>query len=378
MVRGLSRRSVLGGALACLPLLCGEARATGSMQITDMLKRTVTVPSPARRIVLLDARDAVSMTIVDPAAMDRIVGWAAPDALDSDALLGALKAHVGRKIPVVGGLAPGSISVEAIVALKPDVVITTRTAEGANGELSPQLGRFGIPVLFSDSASNGSGRSAAGDLPVLMRMWGGLLGQEARADAFLAFAETRLAAVAGCIGGIAPQKVYLEVQSTYDECCWAAGRQVWGELLALAGARPLDAVTAPFFQKLHVEQLIAEQPDLYVASGGGYARGTRPPIAPGLPVAEAQAGLEPLAARPGMELLAAVKARRVCGVWTGLVAIRPLNFLFVERVAKWLHPAACRSITPEDSLRQLNARFLPFPLEMPLWTSLGGATPPDE
>lgn len=378
MVRGLTRRSVLGGALACLPMVRDEARAAGPIQITDMLKRTVTLARPAERIVLLDARDAISMAIVDPAAVNRVVGWAAAEALDSDALLTALQAKAGRNIPVVGGLAPGSISAEAIVALEPDVVVTTRNAEGANGNLAAQLGAFGIPVLFSDSANNGNGRAAADDLPLLMRMWGRLLGQEARAEEFLAFAGAHQAAVASCIGGVRLRKVYLELQSTYDDCCWAAGRQVWGALLALAGARPLDAVTAPWFQKLHVEQLIADQPDLYIASGGGFARGTRPPIAPGLPVRAAEAGLERLAAQPGMDLLNAVKARRVCGVWTGLVVIRPLNILFVERVAKWLHPDACRRIVPEDTLRELNARFLTFPLGMPLWASLGGVTTTDE
>lgn len=372
MVRGLTRRSLLRGALACLPVLRAEAHAAGPLPVTDMLKRTVTLKHAPERIVLLDARDALSMALLDPEPMRRVVGWAAPEALDSNALLAALTAKAGRGIPVVGGLAPGSISLEAIVALKPDVVVTTRNAEGANGELSAQLDAFGIPLLFSDSASSASGRSASDDLPALMRMWGRLLGQEARAEDFLAFVGDRFAAVAACIGRVPPRKVYLEVQSTYDDCCWAAGRQVWGELLTLAGGRALDAATAPWFQKLHVEQLIAEQPDLYIATGGAYARGTRPAIAPGLPVREAQDGLEPLVTRPGMDLVTAVTARRVCGIWTGLVVIRPFNILFVERVATWLHPDACRSIDPEKTLRELNSRFLSIPVGMPLWASLGG------
>lgn len=388
MVTGVTRRGLLSGALACLPVLRAEARAAGTLQagalggdtfqVTDMLKRTVTLRRVPERIVLLDARDAISMALLDSEPMRRVVGWAAPEVIDSDALLAALKAGAGRDIPVVGGLAPGSISAEAIIALKPDVVVTTRNAEGANGELSAQLSAFGIPVLFSDSASSGGGRSTADGLPALMRMWGRLLGQEARAEDFLAFVGDRFAAVAACVGKAPPRKVYLEVQSTYDDCCWAAGRQVWGDLLTLAGGRSLDAATAPWFQKLHVEQLIAEQPDLYIATGGAFARGTRPPIAPGLSAREAQAGLEPLATRPGMDLVRAVKARRVSGIWTGLVVIRPLNILFVERVARWLHPDACRSIDPETTLRELNFRFLSIPVEMPLWASLDGAEPKDE
>ncbi len=366
----LTRRGMLGAALSCLPILRTGASPAAALQITDMRNRTVTLKKRPERIILLDARDAVSIALLDPQPMARIIGWAAPEVLDSDVVLAALKAMAGRDIPVVGGLAPGSISVEAIVALKPDLIVTTRQVDGANGELSAQFEAFGIPVLFSDTTSAGNGRAGGDTVSALMRMWGRVLGQEAHAEALLAFLDMRFAQVSACIGREPPRKVYLEVQSTYDDCCWAAGGAVWGELLARAGGRSLDGVTAPWFQKLHVEQLIAEQPALYIASGGAFARGTRPAIAPGLPAKDAGASLKPLSARPGMELLSAVKEQRVGGIWTGLVAIRPLNILFVERVATWLHPQACRAIDPRRTLRELNQRFLAMPVDMPLWASL--------
>lgn len=379
MVRGvISRRGVLGAGLSGLPLLRFAGASAAGLQVTDMLKRTVTLKARPERIVLLDARDAVGMALIEPAPMARVVGWAGPEGLDSDSLRAALTASAGRDIPVIGGLAPGSISTEAVIALKPDLVVTTRYVDGANGDLSTQLAAFGIPVLFSDSSSSSAGRGAGDDWPALLRMWGLLLGQQARAAALHDFLEARFAQVAACVRGVSPRKVYLELQSTYDDCCWAAGRAVWGELLTLAGGRSLDAVTAPWFQKLHVEQLVAEQPDLYIASGGAFARGTRPAIAPGLPATEAPSGLRPLVARPGMDLLAAVKEGRVCGIWTGLVVIRLLNLLFVERVATWLHPEACRAIHPEQTLRELNERFLAIPLQMPLWARLDAPATDDE
>lgn len=374
----MSRRSLLCGALAAALEGRSGARAAAPLQITDMLGRKVALKGRPERIVLLDARDALSMALLDPEPMRRVVGWAAPETLDSDAVLAALKGKAGRDIPVVGGQAPGSISAEAIVALRPDAVVVTRNIEGGNGDLTAQLGAFGIPVLFSDSATSSGGKSTADDLPALMRMWGRLLGREERAEAFLSFVEDRLAAVARCVGAAPARKVYLEVQSTYDDCCWAAGRQVWGKLLARAGGRVLDAVSAPWFQKIHVEQLVAEQPDLYIACGGAFAPGTRPAIAPGLSVQQARAGLRRLLARPGMELLSAVGTGRVGGIWTGLVVVRPLDILFVERVAKWLHPAACRPLDPGRTLRELNSRFLAIPVDAPVWVSLDGAMMEDE
>ena len=369
-MRRVTRRQALCCGLAGLALAGTPTWADPPVRVTDMLGRSVTLPARPQRIVLMDARDAVTIALLDPDPMRRIAGWAAPEVLDSDLLLAALKAKAGRDIPVVGGLAPGSVSLERIVALKPDLVVTTRNAEGSNGSIAEQLADFHIPVVFSDSASSGTGRTGGDDLAALLRMWGHLLGREERAEDLLTFLIGRFAVVATSIAGAPTRKVYLEVQSTYDDCCWVAGRTVWGELLALAGGRNLDAVTAPWFQKLHVEQLIAEQPDFYVAAGGAFARGTRPPIAPGLPADAARAGMTPLTTRPGMDLLAAVRERRVYGVWTGLVAIRPLNILFVERMAAWLHPDRCGAVHPDETLAELNRRFLSLPVEMPLWVSL--------
>ncbi|WP_341992759.1 ABC transporter substrate-binding protein [Azorhizobium sp. AG788] len=374
----ISRRGVLGGALSCLPALRAGPASAADLQVTDMLKRTVTLKARPERIVLLDARDAVSMALIDPEPMARVVGWAGLEGLDSDGVLAALKAKAGRTIPVIGGVAPGSISAEAIVALKPDLIVTTRYADGANGDVSAQLAAFGIPVLFSDSSSSSTGRGAGDDLPALMRMWGHVLDQEARVEALLAFLDARFAQVADCVARVPSRKVYLELQSTYDDCCWAAGHAVWGKLLTLAGGRSLDAVTAPWFQKVHVEQLVKEQPELYIASGGAFARGTRPAIAPGMPRDEARSSLRPLIARPGMDLLSAVKAGQVRGIWTGLVVIRPLNILFVERVASWLHPQACRAIDPGQTVRELNERFLAIPLGMPLWGRPDGSETENE
>lgn len=373
VIRGMTRRQALCGGLAGLALAGTPAGADMPVRITDMLGRSITLPARPQRMVLMDARDAVTIALLDPDPMRRIAGWTAPEVLDSDVLLAALKAQAGRDIPVVGGLAPGSVSVERIVSLRPDLVVTTRNAESSNGQIAEQLAAFRIPVVFSDSASSGAGRAGDDDLAALLRLWGRLLGREERAEDLLTFLAGRFAAVAACTAGAPTRKVYLEVQSTYDDCCWAAGRMVWGELLALAGGRNLDAATAPWFQKLHVEQLITEQPDVYVAAGGAFAKGTRPPIAPGLHADAARNGLAPLTARPGMDLLAAVRDGRVYGVWTGLVAIRPLNILFVERMAAWLHPDRCGAIRADQTLRELNHRFLSLPVEMPLWVSLSGS-----
>ena len=366
---------MLQGSLAAMLGAPAAATASNEIRVVDMRGREIALPRRPRRIALFDARDALTMAILDPDPMRFVVGWTAPEMIDSDALIASLKAAAGRDIPVIGGRAPGSISIEAVVALKPDAVITTAYVEDSHGGLAERLAAFGIPVLFSDSATPGKGKQDGDRLPALMRMWGTLLGREQRAEAFLAFVEAKLNAVARCVQTEPRRKTYLEVQSTYDECCWAAGTRVWRDLLSQAGGRLPDAVTAPWFQKLHVEQLIVEQPDIYIASGGAFAPGMRPAIAPGLSVPDAQRGLARLVARTGLESLSAVREGRVYGIWTGLITISPFQVLFVEQAAKWLHPQACKALEPDRTLAELNARFLAVPLEGPVWARLGPVEP---
>ncbi|SFU23432.1 hypothetical protein SAMN05518861_1722, partial [Mesorhizobium sp. YR577] len=67
-----------------------------------------------------------------------------------------------------------------------------------------------------------------------------------------------------------------------------------------------------------------------------------------------------------------VRSKRVHGIWTGLIAVPPLNILFIELAAKWLHPERCEDIDPSATLAEINERFLGTPIEGPLWASLEG------
>nr|WP_305123161.1 ABC transporter substrate-binding protein [Roseomonas sp. GC11] len=350
----------------------------GGPRVTDMLGRRVALARPPRRIVLLDARDIMAMALLHPDPASLVAGWAGVELLDSDLLRRDYDARPGGgPIPVVGGVTAESRSPEAILALAPDLVVATAQAEPdlAGGPLVRQLAAAGIPTVFSSADANRPDAPDAAGGPLdslarLMALWGALLGREAEATAFSGFVEERLGRVTDRLAHVAPCSTYLEVQSTFEECCWAAGGRIWGALLALAGGRVPGAAGARWFAKLSPEQLIAEAPAAYIATGGAYAPGLRPAIGPGLEPEAARAALRRLAARPGLALLPAIRDGRVHGIWSGLVAIRPLNLLFVEAAARWLHPGLFRDLDPGETLGLLNSRFLARPLPGPLWVSL--------
>ncbi len=375
---------LLGAAVLAPPSVTAAHAAPPSapLTVTDVVGRSVRLPGPARRIVLLDAKDVLSMAVLDPNPSRRIAGWAAVDTLDSDLLRRQYETRTdGTTIPVVGGQTADTLSLERILSLEPDLVVATARMEPALGEgvLTRRLEDAGIPVVFSNAAANDPHADAgAGETPDApfhalahtIGLWGAVLGRPAQADSFLAFVNVHRAEVRRRVEGLPPIKAYLEVQSTYDDCCWAAGKHIWGDLLTLAGGRTLSVIESTWYAKVAPEQLMVEAPAVYIASGGAFGAGMRPGIAPGLDPAPAREGLHRLTGRTGFDILPAVRDGRVHGVWTGLLSLPPLNILFLEVVARWLHPEACAGLDPTATLDALNRRFLAKPLPGPCWLTL--------
>ncbi|WP_245581963.1 ABC transporter substrate-binding protein [Phyllobacterium phragmitis] len=365
----------------CASLAAGflsAIRPTGAEQpvtIMDMAGREVHLPALPKRIVLLEAHDLLTMSLLHPDPASLVVGWAAVDRIDSE-LLERLLVN-GHTISVAGKQSPDTVSLEGLIGLAPDLVVTTSfmTPQGNGESIAERLGQFGIPVVFSDASSNtfvgARDSDPVAELKASMKMWGVLLGVSEKADTFVSFYERELAGITARISGTKPITTYLEVQSTLDDCCWAAGRKVWGDLLALAGGQPLPGVTAPWFEKLSLEYLLSTPHDVYIASGGGWASGSRPAIGPGLDPKLGRQGLQRLIdGRPAFGHLPSVRARRVHGIWTGLITNLPLNILFVAQAAKWLHPEQCIDLDPVAILDRINRDFAAFPIEGPLWASI--------
>ncbi|APO76909.1 iron-siderophore ABC transporter substrate-binding protein (plasmid) [Rhizobium etli 8C-3] len=370
-------RRLFCASLAATGLLSGIPAAAAQQQITvvDMAGREVHLPALPKRIILLEAHDLLTMSLLHPDPASLVVGWAAVDRIDSEVLQTRLLNH--HPVAVVGKQSPDTVSLEGLIGLSPDLVVTTAfmTPQGDADPMVERLKQFGIPVVYSDASSNAAAGEQAADpvseLKTSMKMWGALLGATDKADAFTSFFDREMAGIAARVSGTKPVTTYLEVQSTPDDCCWAAGRKVWGELLALAGGQPLPGVTAPWFEKLSLEYLVSTPHDVYIASGGGWAAGSRPAIGPGIDPKLGQEGLRRLIdGRPVFNQLASVQEKRVYGIWTGLITNLPLNVVFVAQAAKWLHPEQCADLDPAAILNIINRDFAAFPIEGPLWASI--------
>lgn len=356
----VNRRQVMAGAMMSLALP-SLARAQ-PVEAVDVLGNVIRLDGPAQRIVLLDATDVLSMSalLADPLA--RIVGWANLGRLD-------LNGHplTSGDIAEVGKLSPDTVSVEAILGLAPDLVVASAymLPPGVPSPLLTHLQTAGIPVAWT------SGHDAAlppeASLTRTMAFWGAVLGQGDRATAITDFGLSRFAAVRACAGGSRP-RTYMEIMSTYDDCCWAAGDAFWGPLFAMAGG-DLLAGSDGWGGKLSSEALVGMAPQVYVATGGSYAPQLQPAIGPGLDPAQGRAGLARLAARSALKGTPAVQSGRVHGIWTGLVTAPVLVPVLADCLGLWLHPDRCRALDPAATLARLND-YLSHPLPGPLWLSL--------
>lgn len=361
--------TLVGAALAA-PALGAKPQP---IAVTDMAGRSLALPRPPKRIVLMEARDILTMSMLHPDPSSLVVGWAAVERIDSDDVHASYS--TGSNIALVGRQSPDTVSLEGLISLQPDLVVANAymaPGEGS-GVLSERLSDLGIPILFSSSFTNDPASLAPSpleELPRLMRMWGAVLDRRREAEAFISFHEQTIERLQKRLAGAPPRKTFFEIGSLYDDCCWVVGKSIWGALLEAAGGRGLNSASSPWAAKIQLEQLLAEGANVYIATGGGYASATRPAIGPGLSETDARAGLQRLTERSGFQLLEAVKQKQVHGIWTGLITAQPLNLLFLEVAAKWLHPDRCSDIDPYRTLAEINQRFLAKPIADPCWVSL--------
>lgn len=80
-------RRIFCGSLAAAGLLPARPGYSNTpLSVTDMAGRTVGLSQPPKRIVLLEARDILSMALLHPDPASLVVGWAAVDRIDSAVL----------------------------------------------------------------------------------------------------------------------------------------------------------------------------------------------------------------------------------------------------------------------------------------------------
>ncbi|MCG2592701.1 helical backbone metal receptor [Ramlibacter sp. XY19] len=248
--------------LALMLVLLAAGTAHAAIQVRDDRNATVSFAAPPQRIVSLLPSLTEFVCALD--ACSRLVG--VDDYSNFPAAV--------RKVPHVGGLEDARI--EAIVALRPDLVLTPTSSRALD-----RLQALGLKVLALEP------RTFA-DVQRVLGILGPVLGT---ADAAVTWRriEQDLAAVARSLPpALRGTRVYFEVSGAP----YAAGESSFiGELLTRIGAANVVPAALGPFPKLNPEFVVRADPEVIFVEQGEAA---------GLPQ------------RPGWRAIRAVREQRIC------------------------------------------------------------------
>lgn len=358
----LGRRPLLALA-ASLAVPVRPARA--ALHVTDALGRSITLKGPAERIVLGFNFEEFTAVAGVP-GWDRVVGlsrvlWASwrPQAFSR------FIRPIPRlaTLPDVGNTEDGNFSLEAVLALRPDLVILPQWAFAAAGQDVARLESLGIPVMVIDYNAQIPERHVAST-----RAFGAVTGNSERAEALAALYLAKLADIQkrAAAAGTKP-KVYVELgqggAGTIGNTYW---KGMWGRMLELIGAENIAAGKLPGagnWGPLNPEYVLAANPDAIFIAGSAWTN--RPDaVLTGFDadLATTRARLAPYARRQGWPELAAIRHGQLFAIEHGLS--RSLwDYTAMQYIARAIYPAQFADIDPVRELARYHELYLPVAFE---------------
>lgn len=341
--------------------------------VTDLAGRTVRIPANPQRVMLGESRLLMAVALLEGAhPLARIVGWQgdlpAMDPQTFDAYGAQFPAI--RQIPLIGKASEDSISDEKALSLKPDLAIFSLGGEGPGryNALVKQLEAIGTTVVFVDFRLH----PMQNTLPS-MKLLGAVLHRTDAANAYIGFYQAHLARVQSVVSRVPEAqrpKVFVDMLAGVwgAGCCHTAGHGNFGEFVDAAGGRNIAAGLVPgVLGDISMEQIIASQPDVYIATGS-HAKPGLASLRVGAQTSEqdARASLAQLVNRPGFDAIKAIRDARVHGISHNFYD-SPYNILAIEAFAKWFYPAQFSTLDVHATEAELYRRFLAVPPDGTYW-----------
>jgi iron complex transport system substrate-binding protein len=278
-----------------------------ALTVTDDMGRTITLGRRPERIISL--APAITETLFIVGAGPQVVAVTTTDTYPPEV----------KQLPTVGGFAPETISREAILAQKPDLVLAGGRFQRPIVE---SLDKLGIPAVVIDPTTLDAVEEAIARI-------GRLTGHEETSASVVADFRRRREVVRASAAKDAVRVRVLYV--LWDEPLQTTGSGTFvDQMIAEAGGVNAFAEVEQVYPQLSDEVVLASSPDLILAPDhGGAALAAR------------------LSRRPGWGRLAAVKAGRIVNVHEDLLH-RPGPRLIdgLERIAALLREY--RESSPHD------------------------------
>lgn len=354
--------------------LCLASAVTQAQPITvvDALGRSVTLKAPAKHIILAQARHLSVLALLHPDPVSIVAGWS--DEFRTS-FSNEYQNYLARfpqiaNIPVVGRHTATSFSIEKALALRPDLVVMTASfagiEKGGDANDSLLLKRFAaanVPVIVIDFFVN----PMENTVPSL-RALGDAIGQPQRTQEFIEFYQAHMAAVAKRLADVPPGNrplVFVHAHAGSTDCCNSPGTGTFNEMIEYAGGHNIGAdALKTLTGQLNFEYINSRDPTVYIATGTGAGKRavTGLAIGTGVSVEQARASLQRIIDKDRLGALPAIRNGNAHGIWHAFND-SPLHVIFIEALARWIHPKRFADMSAEDTLAEINKRFLTVPMD---------------
>ncbi|MFV0245535.1 MAG: ABC transporter substrate-binding protein [Qingshengfaniella sp.] len=347
------------------------ALATAEITVVDMKGREHTLEKPAERVIITFHFEDF-LAVAGPDAYDRVVGMnkeAWRKARNSQ--WQAYTAEIPRleTVPDIGGNAGTPFSLEAVVALKPDVMIVSVLHFMAMGDILERVEAAGIPVIVLDYHSQTVETHVASTLLI-----GQVMGTEARARELADTYAAQVADVEARVAAAQAEKptVYLEVGriGPHEYGVTFGDNYMWGSMIRMAGGDNIGGQVTERSAPINPEYLLVRDPDV-IFMAGAYWLDQDESLIMGFGI-DKDLTLERLAAfvnRDGWANLKAVKNNEIHALYLG--GVRTIyDYAYLQQIAKVINPEAFADVDPEANLRAFYETYTPIKAEGSFMLSL--------
>lgn len=349
-----------------------------ALSVTDVAGRTVDFDKAPERVVLGEGRAMFATSLLNkdnPGENVVAIGSDLHQAAPSfEAKLFEAKTEL-KDLPTIGSIAKGDVTVENLIAQKPDVVVMTldhKKAAEQSGYLT-KLDQAGLKYVFTDFRQKPLENTTKS-----VELLGQILGEEDNAKKFTDFYTKRVNEITERAAKIDDKpKTFIWRAAGLKDCCATVNKSNLGDLVTAAGGENLgDSLLDTESGDVTAEKVLSVQPEQIIATGGSWALDPKKPeVLPHVELgytaepATAERTLEGLLKTPGFDTLTAPKDGNLHAAFHQFYD-SPYNVFALEQFAKWLHPNEFADLDPAADFAKFHDDYLPFKYSGTFFTSL--------
>ena len=370
------------GAIATIALTLGLGACAGGAQekassghtpalsVTDVAGRTVSFDAQPKRILLAEGRALMATSVLnkenpakDVVAIGADLHKAAPSF---ESALRQARPQVS-KLPMIGSIEKGDVTVENMLSFKPDAVVMTLDQKEAAEKAGflQKMDQAKLSYVFIDFR-----RKPLENTTKSMATLGKIFGGKAisRAKEFNKFYQSKVDDVSQRVSRESDKpRTFLWRAAGLKDCCSTYANLNLGDVITAAGGHNLGVdLLRTSAGDVTPEKIVATQPEHIIATGGSWAKDPKKPesvphVELGYNVTDddAQRTLAGLLKTPGFSLLKAPKDGKLHAVYHQFYD-SPFNVFALEQFAAWQHPKQFKGVDLTKDFAKFHEDYLPF------------------